>query len=252
MADVTGTAANDVLVGTNDDDRLNGLLGADKMAGGDGNDHYLVDQAGDVVTELNDKGSLDWIASAISTTLAANAEVLELVGGALNGTGNALNNSLIGNSFGNTLNGGDGHDLLAGGGGNDTLIGGNGHDYLDGGVANNLLQGGAGNDGYYVDSVDDQVIELAGQGIDRITSGISFDLSLNGVNVERLVLGGQNLTGIGNTLDNVIEGNSGDDLLEGRAGNDFLLGFQGKDTLLGGDGNDVLDGESGDDELSGD
>ena len=59
MADITGTAANDVLVGTNDDDTLNGLLGADKMAGGDGNDTYFVDQAGDVVTELNDKGLYD-------------------------------------------------------------------------------------------------------------------------------------------------------------------------------------------------
>src|SRR5688500_16230545 len=90
MTVVTGTAANDVLVGTNNDDVLNGLTGADKMSGGAGNDIYFVDQAGDVVTELANKGTEDWIVSTISTILAANVEHLELVGGALNGTGDGL------------------------------------------------------------------------------------------------------------------------------------------------------------------
>lgn len=132
MTDVTGTAANDTLGGTNDDDTLNGLLGADKMAGGDGNDTYFVDQTGDVVTELKNKGLSDGIVSAISMTLGVDVENLELVGGALNGTGNALDNVLLGNSFANNLDGGAGHDQPAGNG-SDTLLqfdkdgGGDGH-----------------------------------------------------------------------------------------------------------------------------
>ena len=146
MADLTGTAANDVLVGTNDDDTLNGLIGADKMAGGDGNDIYFVDQAGDVVTELTDKGFIDRVVTTVSTTLAANVEFLELVGGALSGTGNGQENVLLGNGLDNTLDGGDGPDLLSGGHGNDTLVGGKGHDYMVGGDGQNRLQGGVGGD----------------------------------------------------------------------------------------------------------
>jgi Ca2+-binding RTX toxin-like protein len=92
MVDVIGTGANDILVGTNDNDTLNGLVGADTMAGGDGSDLYFVDQAGDVVTELATRASTDRVVSTVSTTLAANAEILELVGGALNGNGNKQEN----------------------------------------------------------------------------------------------------------------------------------------------------------------
>ena len=135
MAIVTGTATNDTLVGTANDDTLNGLTGADKMSGGDGNDRYFIDQAGDVVTELKNKGDEDYIASAISLVMPANVEFLELVGGALNGTGNSDRNFLIGNFFNNQLNGADGDDQMIGQDGDDTLIGGKGSDHLTGAEA---------------------------------------------------------------------------------------------------------------------
>ncbi|HJT13311.1 MAG TPA: calcium-binding protein, partial [Dongiaceae bacterium] len=252
MADVTGTAANDVLAGTNNDDTLNGLLGADKMAGGDGNDHYFVDQTGDVVTELKDKGSLDWIASAISTTLAANVEALELVGGALNGTGNALDNFVIGNSFANKLDGGAGSDELIGGLGDDTLTGGAGDDYLVGGTGANLLKGGAGDDVYAVESAADQIVEAARQGRDSIGAHVSFDLSTAGVNVEDLYLyGSAALEGAGNALNNLIVGNDYGNKLNGGDGNDALSGHDGDDALSGDAGDDDLYGGSGNDELDG-
>ena len=58
-------------------------------------------------------------------------------GDAINGTGNALANIIIGNGANNQL---------FGGGGNDTIDGGDGNDLIDGGVGNDTLSGGDGND----------------------------------------------------------------------------------------------------------
>src|SRR6185312_2932249 len=98
--DLIGSAANDTLTGGNENDTLNGLTGADKMIGGAGNDVYFVDDKGDMVTELANKG-FDQVNSAISLTLGTNIEGLALLGAAINGTGNALRNVLIGNHLGN-------------------------------------------------------------------------------------------------------------------------------------------------------
>jgi Ca2+-binding RTX toxin-like protein len=75
------------------------------------------------------------VRSSVSWTLGNNLENLTLTGvAAINGSGNALDNVLIGNAAANVLNGGAGNDRLDGGAGNDTLIGGAGTDTLTGGV----------------------------------------------------------------------------------------------------------------------
>jgi Ca2+-binding RTX toxin-like protein len=69
--------------------------------------------------------------------LGANIENLTLIGAALiNGTGNALNNTLTGNAAANLLSGLVGNDILNGGAGIDILIGGAGKDTLSGGLGN--------------------------------------------------------------------------------------------------------------------
>ena len=94
---LAGGAGSDVLTGGAGNDTLNGGLGLDRMTGGLGKDIYEVNAAGDAVTELSSQG-IDSVRSSVSMgQLFANVEYLSLLGVAhLNGSGNSLDNSLVG------------------------------------------------------------------------------------------------------------------------------------------------------------
>ncbi|AFY46475.1 Ca2+-binding protein, RTX toxin [Nostoc sp. PCC 7524] len=150
-----------------------------------------------------------------------------------------------------SISGGDGSDFLYGNTGNDHLLGGEGGDNLDGGEGDDSLEGGAGNDIYTLDSLGDQVIEVADGGIDKVNASISWDLG-NNDHVENLTLMGNiTINGIGNTLNNHIIGNNAANTLDGGEGDDWLMGTGGDDNLIGGNGNDRLDGGTGSDRLEG-
>jgi Ca2+-binding RTX toxin-like protein len=233
---IIGNGAANALFGGAGNDTLNGSAGNDTMSGGAGNDTYVVSSTLDVVIENLDEG-IDLVMSTVNRTLGANQENLTLIGaGAVNGTGNALDNVITGNGAANTLIGGDGNDLLNGSGGGDVLRGGNGNDTLDGGLGADNMAGGAGDDVYFVGGVLDVVTELAHEGIDTLRSTTSRTLGANQENLE--LLGAAALNGTGNALDNVITGNSAANILNGGLGNDTLAGGLGNDTLIGGTGAD--------------
>ncbi|GFE71086.1 calcium-binding protein [Chroococcus sp. FPU101] len=219
---LTGLGGNDRLDGGNGNDTLDGGTGADTMIGGSGDDTYIVDSLSDVITELAG-GGVDTIKTSLSYTLSENyVNNLTLTGSSnLNGTGNSYDNVITGNAGNNTLRGNAGKDTLNGGNGIDTLI------------------GGTGDDTYIVDSTTDVITELPGQGVDTVISSVSYALDENYVNNLTLT-GVTNLSGIGNTYDNVIYGNDSNNLLRGGDGNDTIKGYLGNDSLYGEQGNDFL------------
>ncbi|WP_373533062.1 hypothetical protein [Vampirovibrio sp.] len=214
----TGNTFDNELIGNASRNILDGGTGNDTMAGGLGDDDYVVDNTNDVVSENADAG-FDTVQSSITYTLGANFEGLTLTGSSnINGTGNSLDNYLLGNTGANSLSGGDGNDLLDGGAGNDTLSGGNGDDY------------------YVVESSNDTVSEAADEGHDVVETSVTYSLNAN---VEDLVLTGEaHIDGTGNSLDNFLYANDGNNILSSGAGNDTLFGGIGNDTLVGGSGDD--------------
>ena len=134
--------------------------------------------------------------------------------------------------------GSSGSDSLAGGLANDSLQGMGGHDTLKGGAGVDTMEGGTGNDMYFVDDVNDVVVESGLSDIkDSIFSSVTYTAPAN---VEHLTLtGSADIDGTGNGLNNVLTGNTGANVLTGFAGNDTLDGGAGNDTMRGGDGNDM-------------
>jgi len=228
---VNGTDRDDTLTGDAGGNVLDGGPGRDLMDGRSGDDTYIVDDLLDVVREQAG-GGYDLVKASVSHVLHDEVEVLMLTGsGHINGSGNALDNRIVGNAGNNVLDGGGGADILLGKRGDDT---------------------------YVVDHSADSVIEMAEQGYDTVLSSVSFTL---GNHLERLLLSGTDaINGSGNAGPNRIRGNSGDnrllgdagdDSLDGGDGHDSIYGGRGNDRLVGGAGNDLLDGGSGNDVLIG-
>ena len=172
---LNGFAGADALRGGAGNDTLDGGTGADNMAGGKGNDIYYVDNAADVVTEgLNSGG--DVVFASVTYALTNNVEKLTLTGsGAIDGTGNGLNNIIAGNAGQNTLSGLAGDDTIRGGLGADTLNGGAGHDKLSGGGGADAFVFNAPLNAANSDTITDMTA-----GVDRIHLASSVFTALGG------------------------------------------------------------------------
>jgi subtilisin-like proprotein convertase family protein len=211
IENVYGGDGNDILIGNDGNNAIHGGHGADTMTGRKGDDTYFVDAADTIIESANE--GIDTVNVPFSYTLAADLENLTLsdAGGAIDGTGNALDNVITGNASANTLAGGAGNDTLNGGAGADILI------------------GGIGDDTYDVDNAGDVVTENSLEGTDTVITSIDYVLS---VDLENLTLaaGAGPIKGTGNDRDNRITGNASNNVLDGGTGRDVLTGGAGDDT----------------------
>lgn len=252
-----GSGYNDTINGDASDNVIDGASGADWMAGGNGDDTYVVENAGDIVIENRNAGTdtvNSWLINYILADNVENARILQLGKAWL--TGNDLANVIYASQDSNVMDGAGGNDTVSyenmtsavvvsldlasdqqtAGSGSDTLIsienlvgtrfddvltGNAGNNRLDGGLGADTLRGGLGDDTYVVDSSNDVVIELTDGGVDTVLLSVDqYTLGQNIENVQILTTGRSSLTA--NALDNRIDATVGDNFIDGAAGTDTV------------------------------
>lgn len=142
---IVGTSNNDPLNGTNGADCILGRGGQDTINGNGGND-FISGGDGDDTINGGDGNDTIFAGSGQDTVNGGNGnDTLWGGDGDDHVFGNAGIDVLHGGQGQDTLDGGDDADTLFGDDGNDTLLGGNGDDVLAGGAgSNDTCNGGAG------------------------------------------------------------------------------------------------------------
>jgi Ca2+-binding RTX toxin-like protein len=204
-----GAGTTQIQVGSGNNTLITGT-GPTTMIAGSGNNTFQINSAEDIVQAQ--AGGINTVVSSISYVLPENIQNLTLTGNDnLTGTGNDLDNVIIGNA---------GTDTLIAGSGNDTLIAGSGVD---------TMIGGSGNDTFVVNNAADVVEAQAGSNVNTVLTSVSYVAPANV----------QILTGTG-TADITLTGNDLVDTITANSGNDTLVAGSGVATMIGGAGNDTF------------
>ena len=206
---IFGNAGNNVLSD-------GGLGGNDILRGFDGNDTYIVNNAGAAIIEVAGQGTNDRVAASTDYALANGLDI-ELFTTTSVGATYAVN--LTGNSLAQTIIGNAGDNVLSDGG-----LGGN-----------DLLRGLAGNDTYIVNNAGATILEIAGQGTnDRVAASTNYSLAA-GLDIELFTT-----TSTGATYTVSLTGNEKSQTIIGNAGvNALRSGTGAPDVLRGLGGNDI-------------
>jgi Ca2+-binding RTX toxin-like protein len=274
-----GESGNDRLLGSLQDDTLDGGLDHDYIDAHAGDDTVIGGPGNDLVNGHEGRDTLD--GNEDNDLLAGGAGADHIKGGDGDDQlyGDARYHFLTWDGINGTLVYGDlggssgsfpvvqdvpeaqaGDDVLEGGAGNDELYGGAGDDLLDGGTDNDKLQGEGGDD-----------ILFGGDGDDLLWGDSAADAEETDAQLLEDDYGTYTYywreRHVGPDGNDYLDGGAGNDQLWGGGGNDHLVGglgidylygglnngsVSGDDLLEGGDDNDYLFGEDGHDTLRGD
>ncbi|MGY6278388.1 calcium-binding protein, partial [Methylomonas sp. MgM2] len=262
---ITGSAQADKIDGLGGNDALDGGVGDDQIDGGTGDDLIGGGAGSDVIHGGDGRDEILSATGLIAPQRTGPNDIWQPPAGKTVWIqGNTWGVYDNGNNT-QTINGGgslaldNAPDVVFGDGGDDDIIGGHGDDYLDGGADNDaltgngghdLLIGGSGNDfmrgdgtvttGYY------STTPASPHGKDFLDGGAGSDLLIGDGNDDILLGGADNDTLWGDASEGELALQyHGNDYLDGGAGDDTLYGNGGDDILIGGGGNDELYGGEG-------
>ena len=165
---VTASLANDpsccptgthIIIGTSNNDTLNGTAGSDCILGLGGQDH------------INGNGGDDFISGGDGD------DVID---------GGSGNDRIYGGTGQDQITGGTGNDFIDGGPGDDTCHGGDGDDVIHGGDGQDHLFGDGGNNQLFGDGGDDTL--TGGPGNDLLNGGGLHDICIGGGGTNTFVM----------------------------------------------------------------
>ncbi len=227
IENVFGGLFADYILGSAEDNMIDGFWGDDIINGASGNDTLIGGAGNDI---LNGGDGIDTVSYASSTAganvyLYLNSTGTDGLGGS--DTLSSIEN-IIGTDYKDYLFGDAGANIIHAGAGNDYLYGREGDDTLYGEDGGDAIIGQEGNDTLY-----------AGDGDGGAVYGDGFSLDET-----NYTYGGNDIL-YGGSGQNQLRGGRGDDVLYANDGNDYLHGGSGDDVLYGENGNDYIYGDSG-------
>ena len=197
---IFGGSGDDLIAGGRGSDLLRGGRGDDTFEGGFGQDTIIGGSGYDTVSYLNSTGGVSVTLQGGNTYQGIEAFQGSNFRDDLEGSNDG--ETILGEDGSDVIRGADGFDTIFGGQGNDTVYGNAGDDQVGGGLRDDDVYGGGGND-----------VLFGNDGRDDL---------------------------YGNRGDDTLRGGNGDDALRGGAGDDLLFGGDGDDFLNGGIGNDTF------------
>ena len=252
IENIKATKFDDMVMGDNDKNVLEGLTGNDTLIGENGNDTLKGGRGDDIFKA----GLYD---STSGNNLKDGDDGADFIDGGVGGetNGDTVDYSALGDtrtinislangtsdatvSISNAAN-----DIIRnieniiGSSGNDTIVGNNEDNTLDGSAGNDTLWGAAGNDTLIGGAgLDTATYENASKKIIVNLNASNKQVSEDGDNSFDELIGIENITGskfndiiVGDNNINTILGGAGDDTISGGKGNDVLKGGAGTDTL---------------------
>ena len=266
---ITGNFRSELLLGTNEDETIDGAGGLDIIDGSGGNDSI---KGGDSSVWDEFFGEANLLFGGSGNDTVEGGDGFDLIHG-------GSDDDLLKGEGGNDLvRGGSGNDTIEGGEGNDRLLGGSGDDSIDGGAGDDRIWGGEGNDTLTGGEGEDVFVLTDKDGTTTITD---FDVAndklfigsltdtptlaellaamtdlpdadnsgtADGVTIDLSSYGGGTITLQGVTKADLMDGTTlnadlfdfGHETIEGTAEDEFFYGGVGDDTLTGGGGNDTF------------
>ncbi len=278
IQNVQGSAKNDVIIGNNQENYLNGGDGNDDLEGGDGDDVLLGGKGADIIRGGGHIDTTTYLdsSSAVSVNLSGRAFFGDITlpdgvsplflaaysgqGGSANGdqisevenvSGSAYDDILVASNGNGIIDGFLGNDIIYAGPIGDTLIGGEGFAITD--QNNGTISYTPGSDWLSYKLADDgvgvNVSFVRGDGIGGYAAGDELQKivpkegggfeNVKGSSFENLEGSTYSDTLEGDGDKNIIRGLSGDDEIKAQGNDDLLIGGAGADFLDGGDGKDT-------------